>query len=625
MKLNIKRDQTIGYYLAASAALLTLIIYLPALHNDFVNWDDDIYVYDNPQIRSLDAAFFRWAILGFHVSNWHPLTWVSHALDYAIWGMNPLGHHLTNIILHAVNTALVLLLTLKLFEITRERFTQNVSAPRMNDRTILIAAGATGLLFGIHPLHVESVAWVSERKDLLCALFFLLSIMAYVQSAERRARSAESERLTPCAMRYALCFFVLALLSKPMAVTLPVVLLILDWHPFGRITSLKTLWAAGVGKLPFFALGLASAVLTVFAQRAEGAMAAMEVVPWPIRTLVATKSLVAYLGKMLLPVHLLPFYPYPKDASLLSPEYLLAICLVIGVTAGCIILAGRQKLWLAAWGYYVVTLIPVVGIVQAGGQAMADRYTYLPSLGPFLIIGIIAAVVSDKAGRSEQKGLVVASFAAALIVLVVLFSLTIGQTAVWRTSMDLWNDVIKKEPEKVPLAYYNRGQVFMSTGSFDKAIEDYSKAVALNPFYQEAFYNRGLAHEKIGRPGRAAEDYDRAIFLNPSNYRALNNRGVLFGATGSFEKAIEFFSRALTINPDFPDAHFNRGITYTLAGRGDLALADFNTVIALNEQFAPAYLNRGKLLIGMDRKSDAEEDFRKACELGITEACSAIR
>jgi protein O-mannosyl-transferase len=636
--LTVKINQKIHYYLSAAVALTVLLAYLPALRNEFVNWDDDLYVYDNPQIRSLGAAFFRWAFTTTLMGNWNPLTWISHALDYAVWGLNPLGHHLTSIVLHSMNAALVVVLAVKLLEIVVERSALNESVRFLDDRRVLIAAGVTGLLFGIHPVHVESVAWVSERKDLLCALFFLLSLIVYVKyfggrqsaadgqtsgvrSQESKVKSLQSTRL----YLLSLGFFVLALMSKPMAVTLPVVLLILDWYPLGGITSLKTLWAAGVEKLPFFALGLSSAVLTILAQRAEGAMTAMEVVPWPFRTLVATKSLVVYLGKMLLPVQLLPFYPYPKDVSLLSPEYLLAICLVIGVTAGCIILAGRQKLWLAAWGYYVVTLIPVVGIVQAGGQAMADRYTYLPSLGPFLIVGIAAAIVSEKAGKSKQKGLVAASYAAALVVLAVLFSLAIGQIAVWRTSMDLWNDVIKKEPEKAPLAYYNRGQVFMSTGSFDKAIEDYSRAVALNPFYQEAFYNRGLALEKSGQPGRAAEDYERAILLNPSNYQALNNRGVLYGAAGSFEKAIEFFSRALAINPDYPDAHFNRGITYTLAGRRDLALADFNKVIALNERFAPAYLNRGKLLVGMDRKGAAEEDFRKACELGIREACSAIR
>jgi tetratricopeptide (TPR) repeat protein len=402
------------------------------------------------------------------------------------------------------------------------------------------------------------------------------------------------------------------------------VLLILDWYPFGRIRSWKTLWPAGVEKLPFFALSLASSVLTILAQRAGGAIASSEVVPLPIRTLVAAKSLIVYLGTMIVPLNLIPFYPYPKEVSLFSFEYLLAIGLVIGVTAACVVLVRKQKLWLSALGYYVVTLFPVLGIIQAGGQSMADRYAYLPSLGPFLIAGLIAAAVSEKARKVKQRGLVAASSAAALFLLVFLSTLTIGQIAVWRTSMDLWNDVIKKEPDKAPLAYYNRGQVFMTNGLFNKAIEDYSKAITLNPFYQEAFYNRGLAFEKSGLTDRAVEDYERAISLNPSNYQALNNRGVLYGSAGSYDRAIEFFTRALAINPDYPDAYFNRGITYSLTGSHDHALADFNKAIELNQQFALAYLNRGKLFLGMDRKGPAVEDFRKACELGIREACNAF-
>jgi protein O-mannosyl-transferase len=662
----VQRARNSTYYLAASIALAAFIVYLPALRNEFVNWDDDIYVYDNPHIRSLDATFLRWAFLGFHASNWHPLTWISHAVDYAFWGLNPLGHHLTNIILHSINTGLVVVLAVKLLALVRERATPEASPSFLNDRTTLIAAGMTGLLFGLHPLHVESVAWVAERKDLLCALFFLLSIMAYVRydmdqgsgargqvpeirSQESGVRRQESEvgnqksgvtsqkpedsgnakadpKKSFINRHYLLSlgFFILALMSKPMAVSLPLVLLILDWNPIARIPSVRTFRIAIVEKLPFIFLGLLLSVLTVLAQRAEGATAAMDVVPWFIRTLVAAESLVAYLGKTLLPMNLLPFYPYPHGVSLFSYEYLFAIALLLGITMVCIVCAKRQRVWLTAWGYYVVTLIPVIGIVQAGGQSMADRYTYLPSLGPFLIIGVMVAAAYEKAGRSKQRGLVVAFSAAALLVLLALSSLTIRQIAVWRTSLDLWNVVIKKEPDNAPLAYYNRGQVFMNGGQLDKAIEDYSMAASLNPSYEEAFYNRGLAFEKSGQPGRAGEDYERAISLNPSNYQAFNNRGVLYGAAGSYDSAIEYFTRALALNPDYPDAYFNRGITYTLINRRDRALSDFDKAIALNQQFAPAYVNRGKLLLGMDRKGPAAEDFRKACELGIREACDVL-
>jgi len=273
--------------LAASVSCITFFIYLFSLRNGFVMWDDNVYIVNNPSIRSFNLDFLQWAFTAFHASNWHPLTWISHALDYAIWGLNPLGHHLTNIILHAVNTFFVVVLVARLVGFitpqsaisnqpsakTGPRFTTHVS------QFTLIAAGVTGLLFGIHPIHVESVAWVSERKDLLCALFFLLSIMSYVKYATalsshgaqgigqeeakgmghrnttQRAESKEqravpSMRYAPGPLLYALGFFALALMSKPMAVSLPVVLLLLDWYPFGRIRSVKTFLAALTKKSP---------------------------------------------------------------------------------------------------------------------------------------------------------------------------------------------------------------------------------------------------------------------------------------------------------------------------------------------------------------------------------------
>ena len=272
----MKRTTNIKYYLAGFVALVTFLIYLTALRNDFINWDDGPYVYENPHIRSLNAAFFKWAFFDFYESNWHPLTWVSHAVDYAIWGLNPLGHHLTNIILHTINAFIVVFLVIRLLEAWKERTTWNGPPSFLNERAALIAAGTTGLLFGLHPVHVESVAWVAERKDLLCALFFLLSIIAYTKYASGMDKEPVNSNKAPRFFNKnylaALGLFILALLSKPMAVSLPVVLLVLDWFPFNRIRSGRTLWAAGVEKLPFIALSLVSSIITVLAQKAGGAL-----------------------------------------------------------------------------------------------------------------------------------------------------------------------------------------------------------------------------------------------------------------------------------------------------------------------------------------------------------------
>ncbi len=627
------KRQSNTYYIAASVALSTFVIYLSCLQNDFVLWDDDLYVYENPFIRSFGVDFFRWAFFDFHAGNWHPLTWISHALDYAVWGLNPLGHHLTNNILHAFNTFVVVLLVAGLLEIASGksgtlpndlRKRPDFSISYLNTRTIFITAAITGLLFGLHPLHVESVAWVSERKDLLCALFFMLSVMMYLRYADSRESAVRTEAseinmgdeadtplkrgITPPSPPFrlrggrmglrgkwysiSLVLFILALMSKPMAVTLPVVLLVLDWYPFERIRSLKEFRSAFLEKLPFIALSLASAVLTVLAQRAGGTIRSMEFAPFSTRVLIGVKALITYLWKMALPFDLIPFYPYPKDASLLSIEYLSAIVLVSGITIACIVMVKRQKLWLSVWSYYVITLLPVLGIVQVGRQSMADRYTYLPSLGPFLVLGVTAAWVWERVGRLENRGRTARLLTAAVsvIVFVSLSYQTVKQTAIWRNSFVFWSYVIEKEPERVPDAYNNRGSAFYKKGLSDKAIEDFDKAIALDPSYYEAYNNRGTVFLKLGLIDKAIADYDKTI----------------------------------SINPGHAAPYVNRGKAYFLMGRYVKSEDDFNKAISLNQDYAVAYLNRGTLFFVTGNISHAISDFQKACELGSEEGCARL-
>jgi Tfp pilus assembly protein PilF len=620
----MQRKQNVKYALAGSVALATIIVYLAALRNDFVEWDDNLYAFANPHIRSFDLAFFRWAFFDFYASNWHPLTWMSHALDYAIWGLNPLGHHLTNIILHAINTFLVVMLVIRLLDAVKERTPGSERAPFLTGRSILIAAGATGLLFGLHPVHVESVAWVAERKDLLCALFFLLSIIGYAKYVS--SVNVEAAQINPYRRLFnqhyllALIFFILALLSKPMAVTLPVVLLVLDWYPFNRIESFKTFRSALVEKLPFIALSLTASIVTILAQRST--IAPLELVPLSTRLLVAINSLNAYLGKMLWPLNLLPYYPYPKDVSLFSLEYLSAIALVMGIIATCIVIVKKHKLWLTAWGYYVATLIPVIGIVQVGRQSMADRYTYLPSLGPFLVVGLAMTWFFLK-----RRGLIVKVLCAAAFVLVfvAMSYLTLRQIGIWKNSIDLWSYAIEKEPEKVPLAYINRASAFYRTNQLDKAIADYDRAIVLEPNNDHAYNNRGIVFVKMGQVEKAIADYDRGIALNPLNYEAYFNLGVLYGRVGLSEKAIGYFNQSITLNPDHAESYKNRGLSYFYAGQYDSALKDFNKSIELDQNSATAYFSRGDLYLKTGNQGLALADYRKACDLGYEKGCNAVR
>ena len=662
-KTRTRGTRSSRYYLAITVSLLTFVVYLSALRNGFLSWDDATYVYANSHIRSFNLTLFRWAFFDFYASNWHPLTWISHALDYAVWGLKPWGHHLTSIFLHAVNTFILIFLVIRLLERAKGTTGSEEHPHFLSKRTITVTAGVTGLLFGLHPVHVESVAWVAERKDLVFSLFYLLSIMAYVRSEEAGVDEKVPERSVPRLFNArhlpSLGFLILALLGKPMAVSLPYVLLILDWYPLKRIQSLRTFGIALFEKLPFIAVSVASSILTILAQKAGMAFALMEVVPLSTRIYVAAKALTTYLLKVIFPFHLVPFYPYPENFSPTPAEYLLVIIHLIAITAVCVVLARKHKFWLAAWGCYVITLLPVLGIVQVGRQAMADRYMYLPGVGPFLILGLLSAwalAKVDSLVRWKQLGRFLAAAFAALFFIFMSY-LTVKQIGVWKNDIDLWNYVIEKEPEAY-LAYYirsftlkgkgqldkamadsdkaialnpsywpsyqNRAKIFERMGLSDKAMADYDRAIALNPSNSGMYYDRGVLFEKMGQLGRAAADYGRVVALDPLHYQAYYNLGVLSLKEGANDEALTSLTRAIAANPKYERAYVSRGALYSLLGQTEKALDDLNNAVLLNEKDAVAHFERGKLYLRSDKQELALSDFREACNMGNKDGCDSL-
>jgi len=638
--------------LALGVALLTALVYLPALKNGFVEWDDPLYLLDNLRIRSFDVSLFSWAFTDYHAGNWHPLTWISHALDYAVWGLNPLGHHLTSVALHAANTFLVVLVGRQLLQAGEERSARTPDARPPDQTRVWIAAAVTGLLFGVHPLHVESVAWVSERKDLLCALFFLLSVRSYLSRAGRPA----AQRGGGNSPLYApLAFFALALLSKPMAVSLPLVLLILDWYPLRRLETGASLRPVLLEKLPFLALSLASSIVTIFAQQSGNAMTLMATVPFSARLLVATQSFFLYLWKMALPTGLSPFYPYPlpQQITLFAPQYFVPLALAAGVAALLGTRRGIGRPWLAAGGYSAVTLLPVLGIVQVGGQAMADRYSYLPSLGPFLLLGILAARAWSRAG--SNRALRLAAAASLAVPVALLCFLTLRQIPVWKNGVDFWSYVLTREPGGFPRAYSGRGTAYENKGEFDRALADFDAAINLDPDNGEAYASRGLVKSRKGYPDAALLDYDAALKLKippETAYRVYVNRGIAFGSKGMFNQAVEDFNAAIALKPESGEAYVNRGRARDQIGQGEgalqdydaaqrldctpdslyqvylnrgalfgrqgaaeRALADFNAAVALKPESFEAYGNRGITYGGMGREEAALQDYSKALAL----------
>ncbi len=508
--------------------LLILLIYIPALKNDFVNWDDGLYVYENINIQSLNFQSLRWMLTEFHAGLWLPLTWFSHAIDYAFWGLDPFGHHLTSIILHALNTLLVFFLVIRLLVKAKESNGMSLPSkkPLSNLAQALIVAGVTALIFGIHPLHVESVAWVAERKDVLCAFFFLLSLyfyISYTSTTHKRHR-----------LRWfiiVLFLFLMALMSKPMAVTLPVTLLLLDVYPLKRIGrySGNNLWVL-IEKIPFFALSIASGVITIVAQSGGGAIKNIHPVA---RMLNALRSLVFYMEKMIWPVELAPFYPLPKSIYVFDIKYMISGIIVLAVTGGCFWMLKRGKsLFFIAWSYYVVTLFPTLGIIQVGSQAAADRFTYLPSISLFLLFGIGIAwasrqkVAFSMLSKISRTLIVVFTFT----IISLLGYLTVKQIMIWRNSEIMWSYVISIFPN-THVAHNNLGNAYYKKGMLDEAIAEHKKALIIEPNYVNTYNKLALVFETQGKIRDAINAYREAIRLEPNHAMAYNNLAWIYATS----------------------------------------------------------------------------------------------
>lgn len=596
--------------LGALVAVITFLVYLPSLQNGFVNWDDQEYVYENPNIRYLNLDFIKWTLSSVYFYFWQPLTMISYALDYAVWRLNPFGYHLTSVIFHAANTFLVFVLTIRLLEIGKlrrykvEKNLVNSNSLNLLTYKLLITGLVTSLLFGIHPLHVESVAWVSERKDVLYAFFYLLSVLAYLRYTRENSRKA---------FFYIVCLilFILSLMSKPMAVTLPVVFLILDFYPMERFQiregSKNVKWVV-IEKAPFVLLSLLFALITVYAQ-AGGALQTTEEYPLLSRFIVAMYSYLFYLIKMVFPFHLAPFYPYPNIEDLFTFSYIGSGILFSTVTFFCICISKRAKLFKAIWFYYIVTLLPVIGIVKVGDLAAADRYTYMSSLGPFLLAGLGVGWAFERC-----QGRYRAVIGVALLLLTgILINKTLTQTALWRDSVTLWSQEIKLFPD-AEIAYINRGEAYSDLGHHQLAIRDHTKAIEINPRY-EAYYNRGVAYSNLSDYTQAIADFSMALKLNPRQFNAYIYRGNAYGNIGDHQQAIRDHTKAIELNPRYAEGYYNRGTTYLELGDAPQAIKDYNIVIELNPRHGGAYGNRGNAYRTLGYFQDAVRDYTMVIEI----------
>jgi Flp pilus assembly protein TadD len=585
--MHLSREFRTHLLVCGALALGTLVVYAPTLGYPFVYYDDHVYVYENPQVQpglTLDGAY--WALTTFHGGNWHPLTWLSLQLDAALYGgLNAGGFHLTNVLLHTANTLLLF--------VVLSRMTGAVW------RSAVVAG-----LFALHPLHVESVAWVAERKDVLSALFWMLTLAAYLGYVRR-----------PGVGRYLLVLLALALglMAKPMLVTLPCVLLLLDYWPLGRWESAVSSGRLVLEKLPLFALVLAACIVTCLAQSEGGAMVELQAVPLEARLENALLAYVAYLGQTAWPLHLAVHYPHPGLA--VPAEQALGAALFLAVVTALLLVAGRPWPYLAVgWLWYLGTLVPVLGLVQVGDQAMADRYTYVPLIGIFLLLTWGAGDLA-LAWRVPRAGLV----AATTLVLLACAALTWVQVGSWASTLDLWQQAAAVS-ENSDRAHINLGSCFQKAGRLAEAQEEFAKAVALKPRHVLAHHNLGLVLAARGRHAEAVEHLQKAVALDPQNASAHNDLGYVLQQVGRFEEARAEYRHSIALDAGQALSHYNLASVDMRLGQVDEALAQVREAIALNPGNALFYRSLGKVLQALGRHEEAVSAFRKAQELGDQDA-----
>ena len=516
-----KRDDR--FTVLAICALLAATIWIAfggALGNDFVNFDDGPYVYANPEVNhGLTPTGVLHAFTQTHADNWHPLTWLSHMLDCQVYGLKPAGHHATSVLIHTANAILLFLIL--------RRLTNALW------RSALVAA-----IFALHPLRVESVAWVAERKDVLSGLFFLLTIAAYLRYARR-----------PSIPRYFLVagLFVLGLMCKPMLVTLPLVLLLLDYWPLNRWQNSTPLRLIAE-KLPLLALSAVSCIITFLAQ--TGAIKPFDQVPLTLRLLNALTSCAVYIGQMFWPSGLAVLYPFPSS-GLPAWQIILAATSILGATAIAFVLRRRQPYLLAGWLWYFVMLVPVIGFFQVGAQAHADRYTYLPSIGLTLaLVWLVAdACVGNRLWRT-------AATVCSVVILAALIVSTRTQTTYWRNSQTLWTHALRATTGNF-IAYNNLGTAFYEKGEIENAITEYEAAVALRPDYEEAHFNLGTALIQKNNPDDAIAEFQAALRLDPNHAQAHINLATALVQMGDPASAIAHLQTALKIDPTNIEANHN--------------------------------------------------------------------
>jgi tetratricopeptide (TPR) repeat protein len=559
--------------IALTLVLAVVIVFAHGLYNDFVQWDDPINLLDNKKFRGLGWPQIEWMFSTTLMGHYIPVTWLTFGLDYVLWGMEPAGYHFTNLVLHAGNVVLFFFLGLWLLP---------RALPWATVLEVRAAAALAALFFGIHPLRAESVAWATERRDVLSGLMFIACLLCYVTSTVRDGW-ARRRRLAA-----ALTFFVLALLSKSITMTLPLALLIIDFYPLRRLPLAPAAWLRQPGrrvlleKIPFFLVGLAGAGISYWAVARHSFFTSTIDYPLSSRILMALYSVCFYIAKTVLPVGLAPLYELPAKVDVFQVQFAAAALAVLLITASLLGLWRHWPAGCAAYVYYAIVIAPVGGLVHAGYQLAHDRYSYLSCLGFALLIGAVPVMLNRAADQGRiTRHLVRGATAAILAWIAVLGVLAWDQVRVWRNTESLWLHAVMAEPE-CSICHNNVAAHLVNKGNLEAAAMHFAQTLALRPDRDKAYAGIGLALIKLDRSSEAEVHLKRALATDGFDVSVLNNMVIALIRQAKFDQAIPYARRVLVLQPENVLFRANYGIALAGAGQLKAALAQFHRAAAID-------------------------------------------
>lgn len=568
---------------------LVFVVFLPSLTNDFVNWDDPKYVINNALIKDLSGKGIKAMFSSFYGGNYHPLTALSNAIEFKLFGLNPKPFHFFNLLIHVFNTFLVFRLI------------------RLLSSDVRIAL-VVCLLFGIHPMHAESVVWISERKDVLYTLFYLLATIKYIELQDAEKKNIKQYLVI-------VVLFLCSLLSKSAAVVFPLTLILIDIYK-GKKIGIALL----MNKIPFFALSLIFGLVALRSQGVDGALSDLSpVFSVSDRVWLVSYSLVFYIYKLFLPLNLSAFHAYPEKINNVLPWYYYAAPLVI-VALAFITLKARQFRKELSFGllFFLVNIILVIQVIPVGQALAAERYSYVPYIGLFFIIAYLFFYLLD----SYQNNKTYFQVAAAAGVLV-LSAVAFNRNKAWKDGVSLWNDVIAKNP-RVAFAHYNLGNAYKNKNDFQSAINAYSGAIKVDSVYSTAWFNRAHAYADIQKHNEAIADYSKAVILNPKNQEAYFNRAVSYATLKEYDSAIADYTKSLELKPNDVGAYYSRGNMKAFKGLFEEAMTDYTKAIELDAKYADAYNNRGNCKLNLNRMKEACDDWKMSYQLGNTKSTDML-